>query len=665
MTLTGQQDRLSAQGQPAGISFAQLAGLEKNENDNAQVANTRPPIGELEIKKARDMLQKYKSGKANLERRIINNEQWWKRRHWEQMRAEDNVRSSSSGEPEPTSAWLFNALANKHADAMDNAPEPTILPREQGDQPEAKMLSSILPVVLEQNGFEQTYDDVWWYKLKHGCGVYAVTWAPNKHNGLGDIDIRRVDLLNLFWEPGCTDIQQSPNLFYVTLRQNRSLERAYPQLAGKLGTSSIDVAKYVYDDAIDTSDCSAVVDWYYKTTNDLGQQMLHCAKFVNDTLLMSTENDPGTYPNGLYDHGDYPFVFDVLFPEEGTPAGFGYIDICKDPQAYIDLLGQAILENALVAATPRWLVRDDADVDEQAFSDRRKTFIRAGQTLGQDSIQQVTVSPLSATYVDYLNFKITELKETSGNRDVSNGGTTSGATAASAIAAMQEAGSKLSRDMLKSAYRAYSKIVRTCIELIRQFYSVPRAFRIIGEAGTMEFVQYRNVNLQAQTVGGIYGGGDTYRLPEFDIEVSAQKASPYTKMSQNEMALNFYQLGFFAPQNADQTLACLNMMDFDHKDDVTRTVQRNGTMAESLQQIGALLVQMTTEYRPELLPQIQAVLAQSGVTVDIAQQMQRPNSNVTSADAKTMERLGGAEEKGESNITKNARTRVAESTQPR
>ena len=580
------------------------------------------------------------------------------------MRSEKNTSASSAKEPEPTSAWLFNCLANKHADAMDNAPEPTILPREEGDQAEAKMLSSIMPVVLEQNGFEQTYDDVWWYKLKHGCGVYSVTWSPRKHNGLGDIDIRRVDLLNLFWEPGCTDIQKSPNLFYVTMQRNAALERAYPQLRGKLSGGTVDVARYVYDDAVDTSECSAVVDWYYKTDDAQGRTVLHCAKFVNDALLMATENEPERYPNGLYDHGEYPFVFDVLFPEEGTPAGFGYIDICKDPQAYIDLLGQAILENALIAATPRWLVRDDADFDEEAFADRKKTFIRAGQSLAADSIQQVTVSPLSGTYVDYLNFKITELKETSGNRDVSNGGTTSGATAASAIAAMQEAGSKLSRDMLKSAYRAYSKIVRTCIELIRQFYTVPRAFRIIGEAGAMQFASYDNRNLSAQTVGGIYGGGDTYRLPEFDIEVSAQKASPYTKMSQNEMALNFYQLGFFSPQNTDQTLACLNMMDFDHKDDVTRTVQQNGTMAESLQQLGALLVQMTSEYRPELLPQIQQILAQSGVTQDIAQQAQAAAGGAP-VDAQSIGRLGGEDANQESSVTKNARTRVAESTQPR
>ena len=105
------------------------------------------------------------------------------------------------------------------------------------------------------------------------------------------------------------------------------------------------------------------------------------------------------------------------------------------------------------------------------------------------------------------------------------------------------------------------------------------------------------------------------------------------------------------------------MMDFDHKDDVTRTVQQNGTMAESLKQIGALLVQMTSEYRPELLPQIQQILAQSGVTQDIAQQAQAAGG--APVDAQSIGRLGGEEEKQESSVTKNARTRVAESTQPR
>ena len=248
---------------------------------------------------------------------------------------------------QPTSAWLFNSIANKHADAMDNFPSPNVLPREEGDKAEAEMLSSIIPVILEQNEFEETYDNVQDYKLKSGTGVYGVFWDGSKLNGLGDISILKVDLINLFWEPGITDIQKSRHLFHVELADNDLLEQQYPQLQGKLSTSTIDLTKYVYDDTVDTSQKSAVVDWYYKK-NQNGKTVLHYCKYVNDIVLFATENEEAFRERGWYDHGLYPFVFDPLFRVEGAPCGFGYIDVGKSAQEYIVRGNQAILQNLLV-----------------------------------------------------------------------------------------------------------------------------------------------------------------------------------------------------------------------------------------------------------------------------------------------------------------------------
>ena len=87
------------------------------------------PIGREAIHKAQLTLNRYKEGKANLERRIVENEQWYKLRHWECLRGDRQ-------QVQPTSAWLFNCIANKHADAMDNFPSPNVLPREEGDKGE-------------------------------------------------------------------------------------------------------------------------------------------------------------------------------------------------------------------------------------------------------------------------------------------------------------------------------------------------------------------------------------------------------------------------------------------------------------------------------------------------------------------------------------------------
>ena len=625
------------------------------------------PIGKEQVQKARQTLMKYKEGKANLEQKIIESEQWYKLRNWECMR-----KSQKSEQVEPVSGWLFNSIANKHADAMDNFPSPNILPREEGDKGEAEMLSSIIPVILEQNNFEETYDVEADDKLKGGTGVYGVFWDASKLNGLGDIAVESEDILSLFWQPGVTDIQKSRNFFHVDLRDNDVLIGEYPQLQGKLGSSTLDLSKYIFDDTVDTTEKSAVIDWYYKKSQG-GKTVLHYCKFVNDEVLFATENEmepvvdemgniirPPMADTGWYDHGQYPYVFDPLFRMKGTPCGFGYVDVAKSAQEYIDRGNQAIMENMLANSKPRHFIRYDGSVNEEEYADLSKSFVHVDGNLGQDSILPIQGKPLNDIYVAVINNKIDELKETTGNRDISTGGTTSGVTAASAIAAMQEAGSKLSRDNNKASYRAFRKVCLMIIELIRQFYDLPRCFRIMGENGTARYVEYSNAGIQPQIQGMEMGLDLGMRVPLFDIEITAQKQSPYSKMSQNELALQFFGAGFFNPQMADQSLACLEMMDFDRKHFIMQRIAQNGGMYQQMMMMQQQMIQMAQMIDQAKGSNLAEQIA-AGITGGVAPTPL--DGSEAAQNVEETEALGGSD-KSEATNTKKARQRVAESTSP-
>ena len=540
--------------------------------------NLEEVIGTEEVAKAAQLLQRYKSGKAALDTRIVDNELWFRMRHWKNYKNE-----MMEGKPTPASGWLFNSIANKHADAMDNYPEPNVLPRSADDEKTAKVLSKVLPVVLEQADYEQTYSDTWWRKLKQGTGVKGVFWDPAKRSGLGDITIQSMDILMLYWEPGVMDVQESANLFSLRLEDNDQLKARWPQLDGHTG-STLEVAKYVHDEHIDTTDKSVVVDWYYKKARPEGEPLLHYCKFCNGIVLYASENDPQYADRGFYDHGLYPFVFDPLFMEEDSPEGFGYIDVMKDTQTAIDEMNHAMDENIKLAAKPRFLLSDAAGVNEEELADWSRDIVHVAGTLRDGSLTPLQTAGLQGNCISYRDARVAELKEISGNRDVSQGGTTSGLTAASAIAALQEAGSKLSRDMLKSAYRAFAKECYLIIELMRQFYDEERVYRITGPTGQTEFVPFSGQQLRAKP-GGMVGGVELgAHEPVFDITVSAAKKSTFNRLSQNETAKECYQLGFFAPANADAALAALDMMDFEGIEKVRERVQQNGTLYQQLQQ---------------------------------------------------------------------------------
>lgn len=554
-------------------NIASNGGLEHN----LTATNPIQPIGSKEVQEANQILNKYKEAKADLEARILENEEWYKLRHWHTLRKEQK-------QIEPTSPWLFNCIQNKLADAMDNFPAPTVLPREEMDKGEAQRLSSILPVILEQNDFEKTYSQVTNYKLKFGTGVYGVFWDNTLLNGLGDITIRKVDVLSLYWEAGITDIQKSRNVFHIELMDNDVLEDQYPQLINKLGSSTIDVTKYAYDEKVDTSKKSAVVDWYYKKRIG-GRTVLHYVKYVNDNVLYASENDPNFAERGWYDHGEYPFHFDILHEVEGTIAGLGWIDIGKNTQGFIDRGNQAIMQNMLANSKPRFFYSDSTGINLDEYANTDNEFVRVEGTLGEDYIMPIQGKPLNDIYVSVVMNAIEELKETTGNRDVSQGGTTGGVTAASAIAAQMEAGSKLSRTSNKATYRTFRGICLQVIELIRQFYDTQRQFRIIGASGMEEYVSYSNANIAPMAQGSDFSIDMGFRKPLFDLQVSAQKQSPYSKMSQNELALQFYNAGFFNPAMADQALMCLDMMDFDRKSAVMDKIRQNSQMFMIMQQM--------------------------------------------------------------------------------
>lgn len=606
---------MEPQSQPSELEIRrqnEIAMLQHTAQKKKMQAQMKPKIGSDEVIKASEILTKYKEGKARLEKKIIANEEFWKLRQW-------NYMQDGKDDFKPATAWLWSCIQSRYSDAMDSYPTCNFQPRQSDDKAEAIKLSSIVPVILEQNRYEDVYSDIVWYTLKHGGNIQGIFWDGSKHNGLGDISIKKIDFINFFWEPGITDIQESQNIFNTELVANNVLEQRYPQCVGKLNSKNITLAKYLYDDNVDTSDKSVVVDWYYHTYQN-GKKTLHYVKYVNDIVLYATENEivapekvtidpetkiPLTIPldkplaqKGLYDHALYPFVSMALYPVEGSICGYGITDIGRDTQIQIDKLNKAIVDNAIAGATPRYFVRDDGTINIKQYQDVSNQFVNVVGNIGEENIRPIDHKGLDSIYTNFLDQKIDELKYVTSNQDYNNGVAPSGITAASAIAALQETAGKNARSSNKGFHRQFRDVCYQIVELIRQFYDIPRTFRINPDGMNEQFVPYNNAGLkpQPQMTMGMSTG---LRLPEFDIDITSEKANPYKKMEINELALSFYKAGLFNPQMTDQALACLNMMDFAKKDEVMQKISENGTLQEMLLVYQRMALQLAYKISPE------------------------------------------------------------------
>lgn len=591
------------------------------------VLDEHKKFGKDQTEKALWDLQVYMDAKQSIDSVATANQEWFKLRHWNVIAGETNEAKKVG--IDVGSAWTINSLLNKHADIMDNFPKPNVLAREADDEMEAKILTEILPSLLEENDYEAVYRQSGWDFLIDGACIKGAFWDTTKHDGLGDVRITNVDVHNLAWKPGISDIQDSDKVYHVSLEDIDVARAKWPKIANKIGPHDSGIInKYINDDNIDTSNCVEVVNMYYKKpviapvymdgidktgkptrikVHEIPKEVLHLAIFVGDELAWCSENEEG-YENGFYEHGKFPFVIARMFPVKDTPWGFGFLDIMKHPQKDIDKLDQAIIKIAQMRARPRYWARKNANIDISQFADWNQEIVEVGTGELGDAVARIAVDDVPAGVVNHLNFKVDELKETSGNRDFSQGSTAAGVTSGAAIAALQESGSKISRDVNKELYRAERELYYMVIELIRQFYSEPRNFRVPDErTGDFRYVQYSNANLVEQDIM-LPDGTTRHVRPVFDISVSAEKASPFSRAAQNELAKELYSMGLFAPENTLPAMACIDMMDFDGKDKLKNKLQENSMIMQQLQSAMQMIQQMSA-----LDPNIAMMAVQQGL----------------------------------------------------
>ena len=556
------------------------------------------PIGKKEISKAWDELMKYEAGKKFLDLRVREDDNWWRMRHMERRERQD------FGQEHP-SAWLFSSVMQKHAYMMENFPECNVLPREQQDEELAKRLSEIIPVIKKTADYRETYSRNMWRKMQSGTAVYGVLWDSTKLNGLGDVAIIPVNVLNLFWKPGIDNIQHSRYVFHAQWVDRAELQEQYPDIKIGAGSGRAVMTEYIAEDRIDRTEQVQVIDWYYHRQE--GQtKRLHYCKFVDNTILYSSENEGLPY---WYENPDFPFVFDVLFPMEGSPAGFGYIDVGRYAQMQIDLINQGIITNTLMKARPRYLFAQDTGINEEELADWKKQVVHVGGTLNENIIRPMDVPGLDGNILNFHNLKIQELKETTSNQDVQTGTTAGGVTAASAIQALQQSAGMPSKDATRTSHRADEEVTLMIIERIRQFYDLPRQFRIIGERGEQEFVEFENSQLKGEQQVGMNGEDMGMRLPEFDVDVTAETENAYTKLTNNELIKDLYGMGLFNPAQSPLAMVVLQFLDIPKKDEIMDAVRQNGTMYDRLMQYGQLAVALMAERDPAQAQQLAAQLA--------------------------------------------------------
>lgn len=549
------------------------------------------------IKNAYELFDEFYKNTMQYREKCKENEEYWKTNHW-------FSKDVSPDEPKPVTPVLFSTLENILADIMDNYPEPVILAQEIQDDETAEILTDVVKFVLEKRNFKTKFKQNKRSLLIKGASVTQIFWNNNLYNGLGDVDIINWDIKNFLWDTKVEDIQDGRACFKFSWYPLEYFKAYYPDKWQNFKNEKYQRENNNLFDKDKKDEYLLIEYWYKKWDSENQKWNVHMAKLAGYTLLEWSEPN---FPNGIYEHGKYPFIIDAVYKLEGEPVGLGIIDLFKNMQDYIDKLDQIIVKNSFMSGKVRALISRASGIDIDDFADWSKDVIE-GDSIGDNMIRWIQAAPLNPFVMQHMVNKINMLKEESGQNQFNRGEGGKGVTAASAIMALQEAGSKRSRAIISEIYEKYSDMVEMVIELIRQFYTETRTFRIRGKQE--KIVKFDNSLLIKNMEG------DTLqKYIEFDIKISAQKQSPYSKFYQNELAVQLRQLGVL------NEIEMLDMLEFEGKEKVLNSVKQRLDTEQQFMMMKQQISQMQQQFQIQIQNiQEQAQLKINELQIKLAKQ---------------------------------------------
>jgi len=473
------------------------------------------------------LFEEYRNSYAAEWERLDKCERLYRGDHW------SDVPVGDQNEPRPATPVIQSTVESVRADLMDGLPEAVVT----ADAPENEGVAEALTCLLAENHrrgrFEREYASLLHDLLVGGYMVMETGYDESENNGLGAAFIRHADAHNVLFDPLCPDIQDGRAVFKLAPYPAEWFRSRYPKQFGDMAADPVLAVpkRDAYLGRGSAEEMLLLECWEREYDPEARVFRVHMTKLAGGVVL---EDSRAHKPEGYFAHGRYPFVVTPLFTRKDTALGYGFPDLFETQQRYSDKLDQIVLKNALMASHNKLLVTGASGFDPDDLRDWSREVHR-GDSLG--GVTWFPTPPLPAYVASFAKAIREGIKEESGATDFSRGETYGGVTAASAIAALQEASGKRTRMVARVAHGAFEEAVRQEIEVEREFCAFPRAVKL--QDGRLSYF----TGEQMYALSGLNN-----RLPiEFAVTVKAQRENRFTLAAHNETVIGLVRLGMVTP----------------------------------------------------------------------------------------------------------------------
>lgn len=498
----------------------------------------------------------------------------------EQMRRARMLRARRPDEQSrtaPTGNTLGSCVDNMIADQMDNLPEAVMLPEREETARSAEEMDDVVSFVLYRAGWPGKYQTLMEDAIVTGTGVAQVFWDEDMEDGEGMVNVLAWHPEDFYSDPMYEDMQDGRGCFKATRTSVAWVEQHYPQAKGYV--TGDEYAKEEADDRQTPEGDTRVTlleFWYKQYDAATKRTHVHMAQVAGRALLFSTETGYGaerTYPEGLYAHGEYPFVLYKYRDAWRKPFGTGLIHDYYDTQTAIDRYAKYIDDNARESSVQRHFIRRGSGVNPDDVADMRKTIIEWEGNDIREVMQTVQAEPINGQVYEMMRYLADTMKQDCGQNQFTRGEGGLNVTAGTAIHYLQEAGGKITRWHSERFKDAFRKMVEQILWVLSEYMEPGRKMRIIGGWNSSGGMRERIIELVAPD-----RRGGALPRPAYTVRVQVQRGNPNQIQTDNEFLMQAVKICADAGTPLPPETVIRLMEGYRNKDGVLRAMRENAPL---------------------------------------------------------------------------------------
>jgi hypothetical protein len=436
-------------------------------------------------------------------------------KHWNKERA--------SWRPDPVINYVAYIVDQKAPQLTNQRPTGLILPTTAEDEEAAKIFTQVTDVVAERVDLDDKIDQVVRTGLLFGTGWFKVYWDNTKTGGsyekgnlwVGDVCIDVPDPSNIFTDPNAVTVEDCRFIIYAVDKTVQWVEKKFGVKVDP--DEAIETDLYNRPSSNHGKDRVQFYEYWYKD-----KEGIHCIYAAGGKVLK--------YIRNVYKHGRYPFVPFVAKKNRKSIWGIGEPKNILNNQKLLNKLTELLTTNAILHSNPIALIDPRSGIDAKKWQNKPGQIWHAKDP--QTAVHWLQPPDMKNDLYKLMDKMVEFIERIGGVYDSITGETPNGVTAATAIQLLQEQGSIPIKGIARNLYQAIKDVYELMIELIKENYTETRYIRIMGEDGTMEFMEFN---------------ASQYAEIDFDVKVTAGASTPTSKAYIAQLAAELFDKGILLP----------------------------------------------------------------------------------------------------------------------